>query len=416
MASCTESLLEFLRALRESGLVIGVPEARDALEAMEVLDLRDRAGLKAGLRALLAKSPEEQAVFDSHFDEHFVSLAQAHHRQVARQQAEARRRRQLEEAERELTYDQQPIPIRQELKDVYIQLDQQEKERLQRYINAFSENTKRMPSLYRNYIRHMLEQQLMLEDAALGVQAAEGEDLLRRDISRFREEDIPRAIDLITQLTRKLSRQVDRRRKKRSSHGTLDFKRTIGDGLRTGGTFLRLRYRRRPPQRRRLLLLCDVSGSMLQFSEFALRFVQSMQVHAQNCRTFLFSEGLAEMTPHQTADPDRFREHVEASGLLGRGTDLGGALGALLDLRPPATGSNTLLLIVSDGKTVDPAGAAALLAQARRQLNQIIWLNPIPESQWAISPGITALAQHCRMLCCGTLEQLAAACQDAFSQ
>ena len=57
-----------------------------------------------------------------------------------------------------------------------------------------------------------------------------------------------------------------------------------------------------------------------------------------------------------------------------------------------------------------------LLAQARRQLNQIIWLNPIPESQWAISPGITALAQHCRMLCCGTLEQLAAACQDAFSQ
>ena len=56
-----------------------------------------------------------------------------------------------------------------------------------------------------------------------------------------------------------------------------------------------------------------------------------------------------------------------------------------------------------------------MLERVGRQLTQVIWLNPIPESQWALSPGITALSRRCRMLCCSTLEQLAHACQDAFS-
>jgi len=413
MASCSESLLVFLRDLRDMGLTIGVAEAMDALNAMEALELEDRTALKTGLRALLAKSPEEQQIFDSAFDEHFVSLAQAHHRQMARQQAEAKRRRELEKAEEELTFDQQPIQIREDLKDVYLRMEQADKEKLQRYINTFSENTKRMPALYRSYIQHMIEQQLMLEDAALGSQV-EADDLLHRDISQFKESDIPRAIDLISQLTRRLSRQLDRQRKKRASHGTLDFKRTIGDGLRTGGTFLKLRYRRRPSPRRHLVLLCDVSGSMLQFSEFALRFIQAMQVSAHNSRTFLFSEGLMEMSPHQMAKPERFQEHAKASGLMGRGTDLGSALRDLARIKPPVIGTSSLLLIVSDGKTVDPAGAAAVLAKLGQQLSQVIWLNPIPESQWEYSPGITILSQQCKMLCCSTLDQLAAACQDAF--
>ena len=101
---------------------------------------------------------------------------------------------------------------------------------------------------------------------------------------------------------------------------------------------------------------------------------------------------------------------------MGRGTDLCSALQDLMRRKPPVMGNNTLLLIVSDGKTVDPAGAAAMLEKVNRQLAQVIWLNPINDSQWALSPGITALSQHCRMLCCSTLDQLAAACRDAFME
>jgi len=413
MTCYVETLLAFLRALREEGLSIGIAEERDALLVMETLGFDDRETLKIGLRSLLAKNVEEQDSFSSQFDHHFVSLAESRKRALEAWNAEQLRQQQLKEAEATLRYDDHPIPIREELKDVYIQMSEENKDKIKRYIDTFSENTKRMPALYRSYIHHMIEQQLMLEDAALGV-SRESDDLLHRDISHFKETDIPRAIDLIAQLTRKLNRQVNRRHKKRSSHGTLDFKRTIGDGLRTGGTFLRLRYRRRPPQRRRLLLLCDVSASMLQFSEFALRFIQALQTSAQDCRTFLFSEGLAEMTPHQTAEIDRFKDHVKRSGLMGRGTDLGSALKALMNKKPPVLGQSTILLIVSDGKTVDPATAAALLGKVERQTSQIIWLNPIHDSQWEISPSITALRAHCNMLCCSTLDQLSQACSKAF--
>ena len=414
MASCAERLLRFLRSLREEGLSIGVAEERDALLVLETLGFADRSALKTGLRALLAKTPEEQAAFDHQFDYHFVSLAQARQREIDAFNAMQLRREQMARAEEDLRYDGQPIPVREELKEVYIQMSDADRDKIRRYIDAFSENTRRMPSLYRSYLHHMIEQQLLLEDAALGIQR-EADDLLRRDIAHLREIDIPRAIDLIAQLTRKLNRQLNRRRKKRSSHGTLDFKRTIGDGLRTGGTFLHLRYRRRPPQRRRLVLLCDVSASMLQFSEFALRFIQAMQSSAQDSRTFLFSEGLSAMSPHQMADPDRFRDHVTRSGLMGRGTDLAGALHLLLEQKPPVLGSSSLLLIVSDGKTVDPAGAARALGRAERLAGDILWLNPIHESQWDLSPSITALRAHCTMLCCSTLEQLAEACGAAFS-
>lgn len=413
MTSYTESLTAFLRALRREGLGIGISEVRDALTVMETLGFDDRDTLKIGLRSLLAKNLEEQQAFSAQFDRHFVSLAEARRREIEAWNAEQLRRQQLREAERDLRYDGRPIPIREDLKDVYVQMSEADKDKIRRYIDTFSENTRRMPALYRSYIHHMIEQQLLLEDAALGAQN-EADDLLHRDISRFEERDIPRAIDLIAQLTRKLNRQLSRRRKKRSSHGTLDFKRTIGDGLRTGGALVHLRYRRRPSQRRRLVLLCDVSGSMLQFSEFALRFIYALQRSAAGCTTFLFSEGVAEMSPHQMADMERFRQHVKGSGLLGRGTDLGGALRALTERRPPVLGSTSLLLIVSDAKTVDPPRAAGMLGKAERMAGQILWLNPIAEGQWDLSPSITALRAHCTMLCCSTLEQLAEACGRAF--
>ena len=61
-----------------------------------------------------------------------------------------------------------------------------------------------------------------------------------------------------------------------------------------GGSFYRLRYRKKRAKRKRLVLLCDVSGSMVQFSEFALRFIQSLNQVSESSRVFLFSETAVE--------------------------------------------------------------------------------------------------------------------------
>ena len=82
MASYTESLVTFLRALRGEGLSIGVSEVRDALTVMETLGFDDRDTLQIGLRSLLAKNLEQQQAFSAQFDRHFVSLAEARRREI----------------------------------------------------------------------------------------------------------------------------------------------------------------------------------------------------------------------------------------------------------------------------------------------------------------------------------------------
>ena len=265
-------------------------------------------------------------------------------------------------------------------------------------------------------MRFLLEQQMMMEDAAVGSEELDPDlALLYRDISQFKDTDIPRATALIGRIAQQINAELSQRRLKGGHSGKLDFKKTIRKGLETGGSFYRLRYRRRHKKRRRLVLLCDVSGSMLQFSEFALRFLKSMAEVSEASSTFLFSEELREVDPFALQNMDAFRDYVRSSGLYGRGTDLGTALEALCSRRPSVLGPATTLLILSDTKTIDLPRAAARLTEAKRQAGKVLWLNPIPESKWQYVNSIRTMASLCQMVPCSTLDELARTCRKLMA-
>lgn len=135
-----------------------------------------------------------------------------------------------------------------------------------------------------------------------------------------------------------------------------------------------------------LVMLCDVSGSMLQFSEFALRFLKSLSEVSDASRIFLFSEELHEVDAFALQNMDAFRDYVRSSGLYGKGTDLGTALEQLCTRRPPILGPSATLLILSDTKTIDLPRALAGLEEAKRQAGKVLWLNPIPGAEMALCP------------------------------
>ena len=112
------------------------------------------------------------------------------------------------------------------------------------------------------------------------------------------------------------------------------------------------------------MILCDVSGSMVQFSEFALRFIQSLNQIAESSQVFLFSESVVQADPFQLQNMDRFRATVRDSGIYGRGTNLGLALETLCAMRPPVLNGATTLLILSDTKTIDQPRAVAAVREA----------------------------------------------------
>ena len=163
------------------------------------------------------------------------------------------------------------------------------------------------------------------------------------------------------------------------------------------------------------MLLCDVSGSMMQFSEFALRFIQSLNQVSENSQVFLFSEDLFEADAFSLQNMDLFRNYVRESGLYGRGTDLGTALGRLCLRQPAVLGPATTLLILSDTKTIDLPRATQALLEAKRLSGRVLWLNPIPENKWQYLRSIQTMATICQMIPCSTLRDLAAACRRLVS-
>lgn len=417
MSVYLEKLAEFSALLRQEGLPVGLQETADACEILTALDMRDKQTVKLALQAVYAKSREEQAAFQRCFDGFFVSAERRDAIRRKREEAAREMAQRRQDAQQEMQVNGQSMDLREDLQEVYVNMSEEKREQLRQMLEKMKGNLHRSPKLYSNFIRSvfmrfLLEQQMAMEDASVASEELDPElALLYRDISQFKEADIPRAAALIVAISRQLDAELSRRRQGRGHSGKLDFRRTIRKGLETGGSFYRLTFRRKRRKKRRLVLLCDVSGSMLQFSEFALRFIKSMSEVSESSQTFLFSEEVREVDPFALQNMDAFRDYVRASGLFGRGTDLGGALEDLTRRRPAVLGPSTTLLILSDTKTIDLPRAAQALIEARRQAGKVLWLNPIPQRKWPYMASIQTMASLCQMAPCSTLDELARSCR-----
>ncbi len=408
-----EKIAVFSRMLRREGLTVSSAETADACRILIELGLSDREQVKTALRTVYAKSREEQITFDRVFDGYFISEEAM--REQARKQMEeeadmARRRQEAGEDLQDMDFDEAQ-------KEAYAAMGETQRKKLRDFREKYQESERNNPSLYANFIhsvfaKAILEQQMLAENAGLGVEEADPElGLMYRDITLFRDTEIPKAISVIQGITRQINGELSAKRKNRDHSGKLDFRRTIRKGLETGGSFYQLKYRKKRAKKKHLVLLCDVSGSMVQFSEFALRFIQALNQVSESSRTFLFSEELHEADAFSLQNMDTFRSYVRDCGIYGRGTDLGSALEKLCAMQPAALNTATSLLILSDTKTIDQAKAQRALLEAKRLAGRVIWLNPIPESKWPYIRSIQTTASLCTMISCSTLSALAAACR-----
>lgn len=409
-------IADFSRLLRNRGLAVGLSETADAAKLLADTDCSDRARVKNTLRAIFANSQAEQEIFDKSFDLFFVTSEQKKAIEQAERAARQEYERQMAAANQDLTYNGEPMDLDPDLREAYIRMPEEVRERLRRIKQRFREDIDRSPNLYAGFIRSVfmksiLEQQMLMEDAAARAEAFEDPELemLFRDISDFRETDIPKAAVLIARLSKQLNGEI-RAKSVRSGHsGKLDYKRTIRKGLETGGSFYRLSYKKKHSRRKKLVLLCDVSGSMIQFSAFALELIQSLSSVSEASRTFIFSEELAEIDRSAMVNTEVFRSHVKSTGLFGRGTDLAHSLSLLMAQRPPVLNGSAMLVILSDTKTINVHETEQLLAGAKRLSGNIIWLNPIPKRKWDHIRTIGRISGICRMLPCSNLSELSRA-------
>lgn len=417
-----KKLSDFSRILRASELSVSPGETEDAARLLLTLGLENREQVKTALRTIFAKSREQQLRFDEVFENFFITEEEMveRARQQAEQEAEDAKHRQ--EAQEDLDSMGESVKLSDAQRETYATMAEEAREKLRKFMDRYKGNLERNPELYSEFIhsvfaRTIMEQQMLMENAGVGCEESDPEiGILYRSIGEFKDHEIPKAISIIQTVARQINGELSAKRRGQSHSGKLNFRKTIRKGLETGGSFYRLQYRRKHARRKKLVMLCDVSGSMVQFSEFALRFIQSLNQVSESSEVYLFSEDMVKIDAFQLANMDTFRDFVRTSGLYGRGTDMGSALEKLCRAQPAVLGSAVTLLILSDTKTIDAGRALDALKEAKRLCGRVLWLNPIPENKWQYLRSVQMMASCVSMVSCSTLRELAAACKKLTMQ
>lgn len=161
----------------------------------------------------------------------------------------------------------------------------------------------------------------------------------------------------------------------------LDLRRALASSVRTGGDVVALPRRRRRLRPRRLVLLCDISGSMDRYARVLLQFIHAVGRRNRRVEAFVFSTGLTRVTREiRAARVDRAAADVaRAVPDWSGGTRIGEVLRRLrVSWRRRALHGRPVVLLVSDGwDRGDPAVLADEVARLQRDSHRLIWLNPL---------------------------------------
>jgi uncharacterized protein with von Willebrand factor type A (vWA) domain len=193
----------------------------------------------------------------------------------------------------------------------------------------------------------------------------------------------------------------------------MDMRRTLRGSLRTAGDPIRLARRRRRVVRRRLVMLCDISGSMEPYARAYLQFLTSAAGSGPDAEAFVFATRLTRITRAlQTRSPAQAIQRAAAAAPdWSSGTRIGDALREFNDRhgrRGMARGA--VVVIISDGwERGDPALVAREMARLARLAHRIVWVNPrVGARDFAPrAGGMAAALEHCDALVSGhSLEAL----------
>lgn len=343
-SSLVNSVVAFCRALRGRGVPVTAAESLDAVRAMVNVDVSDREDVRLSLRAVLAASQHDLAIFDELFDIFWH----------ARGAVDA-------------------MPGRSHVRSA------------------------RPPNVDASAAHISLENWMRKSDSSKEVvpvrQASSLDASAQRDLAHLADGEQQEIDRLARRIARRMALKPSRRWRVRSRGRRIDLRRTMRALLRTGGDAALLARRDRIIRRTRLVVLCDVSGSMELYARLLLRFVHALQNAFARVETFVFSTRLTRVTPlfrrasysqALTAMGERVRDY---SG----GTKIGTALAAFADGWPELLDSRTVVLVLSDGwDTGDPRTVDDALQRIARRAGRVVWLNPLMGSP-DFSPATRAM-------------------------
>jgi len=355
----TDNIVYFARTLRKAGVPVGPASVVDAVQAVEVSGITSREDLYWTLHAVFVRKREHRVLFDEAFRIYWQSRGLI---------------------EKMLAILSPVAPPRG--------TPEKPKAGQTRVAQAFQANRERVSEETRPEIE---------VDAKFTVS---GKELLQgKDFAQMTTEEITAAKKALASMALTMDK-IRLRRLVPAHHGRIDPRRTLRASMRAGGDIIDLKFRRPAEKRPPLVALCDISGSMSQYSRLLLHFLHAVTAERRDVHTFLFGTRLSNVTRQlRMKDPD---EALEAcSGGVedwSGGTRIASALNDFNRhwSRRVLSGKPTVLLITDGLERDSDEDLAREIDRLHRSCRRLIWLNPLLrfEGFEAKAKGIRAMLPH----------------------
>jgi hypothetical protein len=341
-----ENIVHFVRLLRAAGFSCGVPESREALRAVEQVGVHSRVDFHDALAAVLVNRRQEMEIFDQAFE----------------------------------LFWRNPRPLPRTIQELLAQI----KSRL-----APPQTSRRLSErLAAHYFgapphaeEHQAEPDIEFDYAGTG---SARERLFHRDFEQLSPDEFFELRRLIRQLRPRLPRRLSRRTAVHRNRGSMDWRRTAS-GLARGRLELVRRRRRRATVP--LVVLCDMSGSMSDYTRATLLFFHALCQARHPVEVFVFSTRVTRITPelrHKDADIALALAASAANDWEG-GTRLAACLEEFVEhwLRRVLARPSDLVLVTDGLDGCDPEAEhirerlEVSLKRLKASARSLTWMNPM---------------------------------------
>jgi uncharacterized protein with von Willebrand factor type A (vWA) domain len=433
-----DRIVEFANVLRRNGVRVSLSENMDAFRALRLIGIRDPHLFRNALRTTLVKRASDVKPFEELFDFFFLGIGEAigalDRRIMAElgltpeqfQQMLEQIQRLLKEMEGDLSELTRALLTgnRGELERLLreaasqeaeagsldsfrltpytrmagrLQLDRvrTEVERFKAMLQMLAESGEDLQNVMRYLdermrdLNRLLREMIQQEQRKRGVEPSDysqRRSFADKSFAFYTEDDIRRMNDAVARLARRLKNRLSVRRKK-ASRGRFNVKATLRRNLQYGGVPFQIELDRRKKTKPQVMILCDISDSVLNASRFMLQFVYSVQDLYTKVRSFVFVSDIGEVT--KLFEEHEIHRAVETA-LKGEVIDVfshsnfGRAFELFFKNYFPAVTSRTTVLIIGDGRNNYNRPNEWVLREIQQKAKQLIWLNPESRMTWGV--------------------------------
>lgn len=361
----TENIMHFARVLRCAGIPVGPGRLIEAVRAVEQIGIQNRNDLYWALNTVFVSRNTQREIYDQAFDIFWRDPGLLEKMEELRLPSFG-----------EDTVDSGPSRTIAN----------------RRLTDAF------FPPAPNNEKSRDVEEVNQIADASLTY--SDQEQLKNLDFDSMSAAEIEEARKTISKLNLVIRKVPTRRLKPHKQGQSVDLRSTMRSSLRLGSSSIllqrRIRTHRLPP----LIVLCDISGSMSEYSRMFLHFMHSVTNSRDRVYTFVFGTRLSSITRYLgQKDIDVALEKVSASVKdWSGGTRIGACLREFnVRWSRRIQGHGALVMMISDG--LDRGSLEELELEVQRLHNscrRLIWLNPLLryDRYEATASGAAALLKH----------------------